>query len=149
MSIATVTVSQACARWCGGAGATSGFQSKMGGDAWEFLKQRVSQLLARRRAEKREFLFIVELQVRRESDLFSVQCILTSPSAEQLEVFWSNGLALLQRQLPALLQLGPEIRRVTLHYANGRIEPGFAVRKDCVPLALDMKQASEKKEDDS
>lgn len=114
----------------------TGFLNKMGGEAWDAVKPRLAQLLGRRRAEKEEFLFVFEVQLVRAEGPLSIQCILTSPTKDEMQRFWSDGMAQLQEQLPALLSAGSEISRVVLHYQDGAVVPGFAVRSDCVPLQL-------------
>jgi len=114
----------------------SGFLNKMGGDTWDYLKPRISRLLRHRRAERPDFLLIFEVQAKRQVGILSIQCVLSSPSQEELEGFWLTGLTLFEQELPALLSLDKDIRKVVLYYEGGKLEPGFAVRKDCVPLPL-------------
>lgn len=114
----------------------SGFLNKMGGDAWDAAKPRLTKLLGRRRDDREEFLFIFEVLLVREEGPLSVQCTLTSPTEDEMERFWSDGLEQLEQQLPPVLAAGPKVSRVVLHYQNGAVVPGFAVRSDCVPLKL-------------
>jgi len=114
----------------------TGFLVKMGSDTWDYVKPKLAGLLSRKRMERSDFLFIFELQVKRETGLLSIQCILVNPSSDQFEDFWSNGLALLDQRLPKLLSIHPDIRKVILHYVDGKLEPGFAVRKDCTALNI-------------
>ena len=83
-----------------------------------------------------EFLFILDVQLTRDTGLLSVQCILTSPNPEDLKSFWSDGVRDLEWWLPRLKKLGPEVSRVVMHYQDQEVVPGFAVRSDCVPLKI-------------
>src|SRR5437867_3089921 len=89
----------------------TGFIGKMGADAWEYLKPRLARLVLKRRAGSHEYLFIFELQVERETGLLSIQCILSSPSAEEFEAFWSRGIQALEKQLPLILAVPQDIRK--------------------------------------
>ncbi len=124
----------------------SGFLSKMGGDAWDFVKLKLARLLARRREEEREFLFILEVQLERDAGLLSVQCILTSPSPDDLERFWVDGMQELEHWLVRLVKLGPEVSQVVLHYQDQHVIPGFGVRSDCVPLKI-LRDTTGKRDD--
>lgn len=115
---------------------SAGFLNKMGADTWDYLKPRLAHLLARRRTESPNFLFILELQLQRETGVLAIQCILSNPSQGEFEEFWSSGLEALNNLLPQLLSLHTDVRKVVLHYQEGRLVPGFGVRKDCVPLQL-------------
>lgn len=116
-----------------------GFLNKMGADSWDFLKTRLSRLISRKQTEMSDYLFILELQADRETGPLSIQCILSSPSEEQFKDFYSNGLKLLNKLLPKLLNVNPDIRKLVIHYKKGKLIPGYAIRKDCVPLPLDFK----------
>jgi hypothetical protein len=116
----------------------AGFLNKMGGDAWNCLKESAKKLLANRRADQSEYLFIFEIQVRRASALLSVQCILTNPDTGEIEEFWSKGLARLEALLPLFMNSPEEIRRVVVSYKNGEFKGLFAVRSDCVGLHIEL-----------
>lgn len=111
-----------------------GLLNKAGSDAWDWLKPRVALLLSRRRQTLPEFLLVFEVQLQRHSGPLSIQCILTSPSEADVDLFWSAGLLSLEDLLPSLASTGPDIRRIVLHFEAGALVPGFAVRRDCVPL---------------
>ncbi len=117
---------------------TSGFLNKMGADVWDYLKPRISRLLTKKRKEKKEYLFIFELQTFKETGLLSIQCIITSPKEKELLEFYSKGFELLNSLLPNLLDLDPDIRKVVLLYKNGNLVPSYAIRKDCIPVILNL-----------
>lgn len=120
----------------------AGFLNKMGADTWDCLRPRLRKLLSRRREERREYLFILELQVEREDNVLSIQVILSDPDEEELSAFFTAGVSLLARSVPSVVKLDERIRRVVLHWKNGALEPGFAVRSDCVPLPLRQSPSS-------
>jgi hypothetical protein len=61
LSVLLLAVTGASALFVGG------FLNKMGGDAWDYLKPKIAQLLARRRIDQPEYLFVFEVQVHRPS----------------------------------------------------------------------------------
>jgi hypothetical protein len=111
-----------------------GFIGKMGGDTWEALKLRIGELLARRRQDRNEYLFVLEVQVERPGGFVSLFCLLDTPSSDDLEQFWTIGLAQLRALLPILTASSPDILRFVLQFKEGTLLPVYAVRKDCVPL---------------
>lgn len=128
LSVLLLAVSAASAAFAGG------FLSKMGSDAWDYLKPKISQLLTRRHIDQPEYLFVFEVQAHRTSGIIAIQCILTNPSQEDIDRFWSEGLRRLDTLLPAIISFPDEICKVVVTYSGGGLHAEFAVRKDCVAL---------------
>lgn len=128
LSVLLLAVSAASAAFAGG------FLSKMGSDAWDYLKPRIARLLARRRIDQPEHLFVFEVQAHRPSGVLAIQCILTNPTQDDLDRFWSEGLRKLDTLLPAIISFPDEICKVVVKYSEGDLHAEFAVRKDCVAL---------------
>ena len=119
------------------AAASAGFFGKMGSDAWDGLKSRISALLARRRAENREFVFVIELRFVRLSGPQIVRIFTTSPEESALERLLASLPDELEEKLQALTESLPsDTGIVAFEYRSGELSPSYAVREDCVPLRV-------------
>lgn len=120
----------------------SGFLNQMGADTWDFLKTRIKTLQKRRREEGREYLFILEAQIPRDSGLLCVKFIATSPAAGELDLLLSSGLAELDKLIAKMLSIDPDVREIVfnLNAPTGHLE-AFAIRYDCAWAPLLKKSA--------
>jgi hypothetical protein len=119
-----------------GGAIAAGFLNKLGADAWDYLREKLKELLARKRQQPDEYLVIIEIQTQRGDQLLSVQTILSSPLPQDLDQFLDHGLPQLESLFGQLMTLDPSVRKVVLMYTDNRLSISYAIRKDSVPLQI-------------
>ena len=120
----------------------SGVLNQMGADTWEYLKTRIKILQKRRREEGREYLFILEAQIPRDSGLLCVKFIATSPSGGELDLLLSSGLAELDKLIANMLSIDSDVREIVFNLnAHPEHLEAFAIRYDCAWAPLPKKSA--------
>ena len=113
-----------------------GFLNKMGSDAWDATKEKLKELFRRKREMAGEHLFSFRAVVQRGEDTVLVETILTNPSDDDLDRFFSDGLRELDGIVPRLLETPVPVRKLVMEYSDGRVRFLFGVRKDAVPFTF-------------
>jgi hypothetical protein len=120
-------------------GISSGFLNKVGEDGYELLKNKIKNLLNRKRLNKQEYLFRLETNIEREDGILNIVTIITNPTNEDIDSLLSSGL----KQLDQLTErLGPEttnIKKIVCEFRAGELREPFGIRKDAVPVKLQLK----------
>ncbi len=111
----------------------SGFFGKIGADAYDALKSKIKEVMARKAEEEDEHLLVFNPVVEVDGRLVEVQVILTNPSDKEIEAFFEDGLPELDEVLP-LHTTHDTARRIVYEYENRTVQLKFGVREDGVPL---------------
>jgi hypothetical protein len=119
-----------------GGAIAAGFLNKLGADAWDYLREKLKELLARKRQQPDEYLVIIEIQTQRGDRILSVQTILSNPVPQDLDQFFDHGLPQLESLFGQLMTLDSSVRKVVLTYTDNRLSISYAIRKDSVPLQI-------------
>jgi hypothetical protein len=114
-------------------GIAKGVLSKIGGDSYEVVRDRLKKLM-KRKPEEKERLLRFEFTVQHEQHEIVAEAILTNPEDEDINLFLNEGLSRLDERLPQLFLLNREVKKVVFEYKRGDLTLKFAVRKDAVPL---------------
>ena len=114
-------------------GIAKGVLSKIGGDSYEIVKDKLKNLM-KRKPEEKEKLLRFEFTVQRGVHEIVAEAILTNPEGEDIDGFLDEGLKVLDERLPQLFLLSSEIKKAVFEYKRGDLTLKFAVRKDAVPL---------------
>jgi len=124
----------------------SGFLSKMGEDAWDFVKGRLAQLLRRKKSEQEDHLLMFSFYVREDDRVLSLETILTNPTDADIDQFTREGLQLLDQMAPEYFRVDPNLVRVVHEYTDGKVLVRFGVRKDAVPLSLNWQRRANERD---
>lgn len=116
-------------------GIANGFLGKIGSDAYDSIKSRLSRLLRKKTQEKNhESLLIFRFWVSFEEHCIEVETILTNPMYEDIDAFFESGIRQLDPLVSQYFDSKAELRRMTAEYKNNELKLMFGVRKDGVPM---------------
>ena len=109
-----------------------GFLTKLGGDAYESLKDCLKKLFARRKAG--ENLLVFRAVVTTPGYDAEVVVVLSNPSDADIEDFLELALPMLDELVQACWDPQSGLKRLVFEYSDKRLTLKFGVRKDAVPL---------------
>lgn len=113
----------------------TGFAKSMGSDAYDSLKAKTKKLLRKRKRDKgQEALLIFRFHVRTNDQDIEVEAILSNPSDEDIDAFFSSGMEQIDSWVSRHFDPSIGMRRITAEYANRELRLIFGVRKDAFPI---------------
>jgi hypothetical protein len=115
-------------------GIAGGFLSKIGEDAWDLFRKKLSDLLERKRKQGKEHLLQFVICVREDDRTLNVETILTNPGVEDIDRFMEEGLEYLEMMAPEYFASSPHLIRVVHEFGDGTMRLIYGVRKDAVPV---------------
>jgi hypothetical protein len=117
-------------------GIANGFFGKIGSDAYDYLKGKITGLLNRKNAiqDKHEALLVFSFWVTTGPQGFEVEIILTNPSPEEIEHFLEVGMHQVDQFVSQYYSQYLGIRRMTYKYESNTLAIMHVVRKDAVPM---------------
>lgn len=113
-----------------------GFLGKLGADAWEALKHKITALVERRRGGKTDAVLLFRAFVRQTGVAIQVEVFVTNPTGRDVEDLLGPVLNQLDRILPAYFQPDTGVRRLVFELSAGQLEFRFGVDKSCLPMAI-------------
>ena len=113
-----------------------GFLGKLGADACEAVKLKVTALFERRRRGKNEAVLLFRAFVKQAGAAIQVEVFVTNPSGRDVEDLLGPILGQLDRILPSYFQPEAGVRRLVFELSASRLEFRFGVDKRCLPLAV-------------
>lgn len=117
-------------------GLVGGFLGAIGADLWKPVRGAIQRLLARRRHDELEFLFILDIGLPRNDNPVAVRVIATSPSDHDLDALF-DLLPDLLRRLPNLVEpLDVQVAQIVMAFGHGKLVPLHALRRDAVPARI-------------
>jgi len=126
--------------WIGGAfilgGISAGFLNKMGSDAFDLLKSKLSVLFSKRKPSDPEKLLAFDFSIKGKH--CNVELIITNPTNKELDYIFKEGLQFLDKELPAYFNLHCEkpIKKLVFELDGIKIKFKFGVRKDGIPVKI-------------
>jgi len=111
-----------------------GFFSKLGGDAYETLRNRLKKLFARRKAGEKEKLLVFRAAVAAADYDVEVVVVLSNPTDQDIKDFLEAGLSTLDGVVQACWDPQSGLKRLVFEYSGKRLTLKFGVRKDAAPL---------------
>ena len=116
-------------------GIANGFLSKMGSDAYDSIKSKITKLMQKKAKEKdHESLLVFYFWVSVDGYHIEVEVILTNPTSEDIDAFFISGLKQLDSLVLQYFDKNIGLRRITTKYENKKLNLMFGVRKDAVPM---------------
>jgi len=118
-------------------GIANGFLGKIGSDAYDSVKAKITKLL-QKKAKKKEHepLLIFSFWVSADGYHLEVEAILTNPTSEDIDSFFKSGLNQLDSLVSLYFDKKIGLRRIITKYENKELNLLFGVRKDAVPMFL-------------
>ncbi len=116
-------------------GIANGFLRKIGSEAYDALKTKLSKLL-KRKGQKRdkENLLVFSFLIDVEGTQIEIETVLTNPSEDDINEFFNTGISQLDHIVPDYLDGNSGVRRITAEYSNKEVKIKFGVRKDAIPI---------------
>ena len=112
----------------------SGFFTRLGEDGYNALKGALKKLLKIRDNEKQDRLLRFQALVQSGEEVVEVNVILTNPSAEDIDLWFSRGMRVLDEHVQRAFEAQEPLHSITYEYSEGELRLSFAVRKDGVPM---------------
>jgi hypothetical protein len=114
-------------------GIANAFLKRLGDDAYEQLKRKLTLLFHRQRPAA-ETLLRLNLIVRCGDEDVEVDLLASGPDRRALDVMLGSGLKSLDELLPSLSPIDHGIKRLVFEYKEGGLRLQFGVRRDAVPV---------------
>lgn len=111
----------------------TGFIQKMGEDLSDKVRAKLKEIFSGKKNAKDQLLLFL-YSVRYPDRTVSAEVILTNPTHEEIDSFFSSGQYELARVLPRDIGAEHTIRQITYQYQNKTLRLCFAVRADGVPI---------------
>lgn len=118
-----------------------GFLQKMGADAWDKLKLGLKRLA---RVGPHGQLFSFSFYAEHSTGKTVVEVILTRPSPDDVERFFSHDLPIMYESLKPILDT-EGLHKLVLESKRGKFRPLFGLRSDAVPINLDVTKPQSRK----
>ncbi len=116
-------------------GIAAGFLAKMGSNAYDSLKAKISKLLRKKKQEEdNEALLVFCFLVSTDDHYIEVEAVLSNPTDEDIDAFFASGINQLDPFVSRYFEPNIGLRRMTAEYANKELKLMFCVRKDAVPM---------------
>jgi hypothetical protein len=121
-------------------GITTGFFNKLGSDAFDLLKSKLSRLLSKRKEGENEKLFAFGFTIIDKK--CNVEVILTNPTEMDIEIVMQQGFKELDRILPSLFMVPSKrpIKKLVFEFEDNKLNFKFGVRNDGIPFKLKLKK---------
>lgn len=114
-------------------GIASGFLKSLGADLYEVAKERVKEIMSRRKEGERDKLFKFHSTVLIDGRSVDVEVIITNPSPSDIDAFFDSGISEVDHLIFRYLK-DPSVARIVLDYQDQTLQVKFGVREDCAPL---------------
>jgi len=115
-------------------GIAKGFLSKIGGDGYDLLKDRLKKLMGRKKSGEKEKLLSFQFTIQQGDYTMETELILTNPTDDDIERVLANGLEQMDLLLPKYCNPATGIKKVVFEYSEGAVKFTYGIRKDAVPL---------------
>ncbi|HST20475.1 MAG TPA: hypothetical protein VLR90_05130 [Blastocatellia bacterium] len=115
-------------------GIAKGFLSKLGGDSYDLLKDRLKKLMGRKKPGEKEKLLSFQFIIQYEDYTIETEMILTNPTDDDIERVLANGMQELDRVLPRYCNPASGIKKAVFEYSDGVAKFKYGIRKDAAPL---------------
>jgi hypothetical protein len=116
-------------------GIANGFLGKIGSDAYDSIKSKITELFQKKAKEKKhEALLVFSFLISVDEYHIEVETILTNPTSEDIDNFLKSGLHQLDSLVLEYFDKNAGLRRITTRYENKELHLIFGVRKDAVPM---------------
>lgn len=119
-----------------GSSLAAGFFGKMGADAWDALRSKLSTLMKRKAESHDEYLLIFAFQVRQSEGehIVEVEVCIESPQGQDIDNFLGEGINILDTVVPAYIEAETKLRKLFFVYGSGGLELQYGVRRDCASI---------------
>lgn len=114
----------------------AGLIEKAGADTWDYFKQKIVELIRRRRKVKEDHILSFQFTIRETDRYQIIEVLLTNPTDEDIKKFFENGLQLTDQLVPQIINSDTPMRKITMEYNKGQLKVLFGVRKDAVPVSF-------------
>lgn len=116
----------------------AGFFGQIGAKSLDLLISKLQALLALRRSKPSagDLLFLFKALVADGKGLCEVDIYITNPNEDDIRLFFTFGLAKLDKILPSLLENRRNVTRAVIEMKDGELHVRFGVRSDAVPVAV-------------
>lgn len=118
-------------------GIAGGFLNKIGEDAWDLFKVKLTKLMNRKTMENKERLLAFEFTVREGVQVLCLETILANPTESDINRFLHDGLEKLDKATPRFFKHRHYLSKVVFEYKGGQLRVIFGLRKDAAPILLD------------
>lgn len=115
-------------------GIAKGILSKIGGDGYGLLKDRLKKLMGREKPGEKEKLLSFQFIIQHGDYTLETEMILTNPTDDDIERVLTNGLQELDRVMPAYCNPATGIKKAVFEYSDGNVKFKYGIRKDAAPL---------------
>lgn len=118
-------------------GIAKGFLSKLGGDGYDLLKDRLKKLMGQKKPGEKEKLLSFQFIIHHGDYTIEIEMILTNPTDDDIERVLSNGMQELDRVLPTYCNPATGIKKAVFQYSDGTAKFKYGIRKDAAPLVAE------------
>lgn len=119
-------------------GIATGFLNAVGTDGWQTIKSHLARLAERRASRSGEQLLVFRAVVRDSGGcVIEANTVLSDPTPEQVDRFFSAGLAEVDDLVNRAMAASREIRQLTMSSDGTSVQIEFGIRRDGVPLGIE------------
>lgn len=115
-------------------GIASGFLKSLGADLYAVVKEKVKEIMSRRKDGEQDKLFKFHSTILINGRSVDVDVIMTNPSPADIDSFFDSGINELDHLISHYLN-DPSVARIVLDYQSRSLQIKFGVREDCAPLS--------------
>lgn len=114
----------------------AGFLKKIGSDAWDSFKKRLSEAVLHKSAGPKgnDVLTVFQCIISGPDHEVSIETQILNPQSPDIDIFLENGTRALDESIGVYLDAAPNLIRLVLELKNGHLQVKFGVRSDGVPL---------------
>lgn len=115
-------------------GISSGFLNKIGSEAFDLLKDKLSKILSKRKPGENEKLLAFEFSITDKK--CNVELIITNPTSEDINKVMKEGFKQLDLILPKYFEISSEkpIKKLVFELDDKNLKFKFGVRSDGIPF---------------
>lgn len=116
----------------------AGFLKKLGEDSYLSLKNKLSELFQKKKDEN---VLTLELSVEKDGYSINTEIFLNNPTSSEIEYMLNEGIKEIESKLlPSFYDKSLGIKRLVYEQKNKNIHLKFAVRKDGIPMKLEVSE---------
>ena len=123
----------------------TGLLNKIGADALDAFKRRLSQIIGKKKADTGEAVIRLQFAVSKpeETAVYDVSLFATNPDDHDIDALLNRCVRQIDTRVGQISESHPELSVLVLEYREGAIYTKYAMRRDGFPMNIDAENKEE------